>query len=52
MTPHDGFLADIIEHPEDGSPLLVSADWFDDHGDAERDDSSDEFFCGSPGARV
>jgi uncharacterized protein (TIGR02996 family) len=35
MTP-EGFLQDIVTHPEDDTPRLVFADWLDEHGDAER----------------
>src|SRR5262245_58187386 len=34
--PEAGFLADILEHPEDDTPRLVYADWLDDHGQPER----------------
>lgn len=33
---HAGFIADIIEHPEDDSIRLIYADWLEDHGDPER----------------
>ncbi len=37
MTPpHPGFLRAILDAPEDDAPRLVYADWFDDHGDADR----------------
>jgi uncharacterized protein (TIGR02996 family) len=36
MTPEDGFLADICEHPEEDAPRLVYADWLDDHGEPDR----------------
>jgi uncharacterized protein (TIGR02996 family) len=32
MTPEDGFLNDICEHPEEDGPRLVYADWLEDHG--------------------
>jgi uncharacterized protein (TIGR02996 family) len=35
MTP-EGFLQDIVTHPEDDTPRLVFADWLDEHGDAQR----------------
>jgi uncharacterized protein (TIGR02996 family) len=35
MTP-EGFLQDIVSHPEDDTPRLVFADWLDDHGDPQR----------------
>ena len=36
MTVHAGFLADIIEHPDDDTPRLIYADWLEEHGDAAR----------------
>jgi uncharacterized protein (TIGR02996 family) len=36
MAAHEGFLREIIEHPDDDTPRLVYADWLDDHGDPER----------------
>lgn len=36
MPSHSGFLADILERPDDDTPRLIYADWLDDHGDAER----------------
>src|SRR5687767_8653404 len=33
MSLQDGFLADIIEHPEDDTPRLVFADWLEDQGE-------------------
>jgi uncharacterized protein (TIGR02996 family) len=32
----DGFLQEIIAHPEDDAPRLVYADWLDDRGEADR----------------
>jgi uncharacterized protein (TIGR02996 family) len=32
MTPEDGFLSDICEHPDEDAPRLVYADWLEDHG--------------------
>ncbi|MGL4551625.1 MAG: TIGR02996 domain-containing protein, partial [Gemmataceae bacterium] len=32
MSDLDGLLDDIREHPDDDTPRLVCADWFDDHG--------------------
>jgi uncharacterized protein (TIGR02996 family) len=32
----EGFLADIIEHPDDDAPRLIYADWLDDHGESDR----------------
>jgi len=31
-----GFLADVVEHPDDDTPRLVFADWLEDHGDPAR----------------
>jgi uncharacterized protein (TIGR02996 family) len=36
MAHHEGFLRDIIEHPEDDAPRLIYADWLDELGLAER----------------
>jgi uncharacterized protein (TIGR02996 family) len=36
MTPEDGFLSDICEHPEEDGARLVYADWLDDHRQPER----------------
>jgi uncharacterized protein (TIGR02996 family) len=36
MTHHEGFLADIIEHPADDTPRLVYADWLEEHSDPGR----------------
>jgi uncharacterized protein (TIGR02996 family) len=36
MAAHDGFLREIVEHPDDDTPRLVYADWLDDHGDPDR----------------
>jgi uncharacterized protein (TIGR02996 family) len=36
MTHHNGFLQDIIEHPEDDAPRLIYADWLEEHGDSDR----------------
>jgi uncharacterized protein (TIGR02996 family) len=33
---HDGFLQDIIEHPDDDTPRLIYADWLHDHGQPDR----------------
>jgi uncharacterized protein (TIGR02996 family) len=35
MTIRAGFLADIIEHPDD-TPRLICADWLEEHGDPDR----------------
>ena len=35
MTVHPGFLANILEHPEDDNLRLIYADWLEDHGDPE-----------------
>ena len=31
-----GFLAEILEHPDDDTPRLIFADWLDDHGEPDR----------------
>src|SRR3954454_3163332 len=31
-----GFLADVVERPDDDTPRLVFADWLDDNGQGER----------------
>ncbi len=31
-----GFLEDILAHPDDNTPRLVYADWLDEHGDSAR----------------
>jgi uncharacterized protein (TIGR02996 family) len=36
MSAEQGFLADIVAHPEDNAPRLVYADWLDDHDQPER----------------
>src|SRR5262245_18411545 len=36
MDTHEGFLRDIIEHPDDDAPRLIYADWLDDQGEPER----------------
>jgi uncharacterized protein (TIGR02996 family) len=36
MGVEDGFLQDILAHPDDMTPRLVYADWLTEHGDAER----------------
>jgi uncharacterized protein (TIGR02996 family) len=36
MNTDDGFLQDILEHPDDDAPRLVYADWLEDHGDTDR----------------
>jgi uncharacterized protein (TIGR02996 family) len=36
MTHHNGFLQDIIEHPEEDAPRLIYADWLEDNGDPDR----------------
>lgn len=33
---HAGFIADIVEHPEDDSIRLIYTDWLEEHGDPER----------------
>lgn len=33
---HTGFLADILDHPEDDTLRLIYADWLQDNGQAER----------------
>src|SRR5262249_44531588 len=33
---HAGFLAEILERPEDDAPRLVYADWLEDNGDPDR----------------
>jgi uncharacterized protein (TIGR02996 family) len=38
MSLEEGFLADIIEHPDDDAPRLIYADWLDDHGQPKRAD--------------
>jgi uncharacterized protein (TIGR02996 family) len=35
-TPEAGFLADIVDNPDDDTPRLVFADWLEDHGQADR----------------
>ena len=34
MSIEDGFLQDIIAHPDDDAPRLIYADWLDEHGRA------------------
>jgi uncharacterized protein (TIGR02996 family) len=36
MTPEQGLLDDIREHPDDDVPRLVCADWYEENGQAER----------------
>jgi uncharacterized protein (TIGR02996 family) len=36
MAAEDGFLQDILAHPDDMAPRLIYADWLTEHGDAER----------------
>src|SRR3954471_9486928 len=36
MRLQDGFLADIIEHPDDDAPRLIYADWLEENGDQAR----------------
>ncbi len=36
MTPHDAFLAAIIEHADEDWPRLQFADWLEEHGQPER----------------
>jgi uncharacterized protein (TIGR02996 family) len=36
MNAEDGFLQDILAHPDDDAPRLVFADWLDENGDPER----------------
>lgn len=36
MARDDGFVRDILAHPDDDTPRLVYADWLDDHGDGDR----------------
>jgi uncharacterized protein (TIGR02996 family) len=38
MVSEEGFLADILAHPDDNVPRLVYADWLDEHGDPVRAD--------------
>src|SRR5262245_56126322 len=33
MTPEDGFLIDILCHPDDPAPRLIYSDWLQDQGD-------------------
>jgi uncharacterized protein (TIGR02996 family) len=35
VSPEDGFLQDILDHPDDDAPRLIYADWLEDHGQAE-----------------
>src|SRR5262249_19010051 len=32
MADHEGFLQDILAHPEDDAPRLIYADWLEEHG--------------------
>src|SRR5437763_13595138 len=36
MKHQPGFLADILEGPDDNAPRLVYAEWLDDNGQSER----------------
>lgn len=36
MIDHPGFLADILENPEDDVPRLIYADWLQDNGQPQR----------------
>jgi uncharacterized protein (TIGR02996 family) len=36
VTTEDGFLQDIIAHPDDDAPRLIFADWLDEHDRPER----------------
>jgi uncharacterized protein (TIGR02996 family) len=36
MPANEGFLRDILEHPDDDTPRLVYSDWLEDHGDPAR----------------
>jgi uncharacterized protein (TIGR02996 family) len=36
MSTEEGFLADIVEHPDDDGPRLVYADWLEEQGESER----------------
>lgn len=36
MTDHPGFLADILDRPDDDTPRLIYADWLEDRGQSER----------------
>jgi uncharacterized protein (TIGR02996 family) len=36
MTDHPGFLAEILEHPDDDTPRLIYTDWLDENGQPER----------------
>lgn len=36
MTDHDALMRAVCARPEDDTPRLVLADWYDDHGDAAR----------------
>ena len=33
---HEGFLQDILAHPDDDAPRLIYADWLDEQGESER----------------
>jgi uncharacterized protein (TIGR02996 family) len=35
MNTEKGFLADIVQHPNDDAPRLVYADWLDEHGNPD-----------------
>jgi uncharacterized protein (TIGR02996 family) len=37
MSPEDGFLQDIIDHPDDDTPRLIYADWLEERGDPRGD---------------
>jgi uncharacterized protein (TIGR02996 family) len=36
MSPADGLLRDVIEHPDEDGPRLIFADWLEEHGDPAR----------------
>src|SRR5215472_8143648 len=36
MNQHQGFLQDILEHPDEDAPRLIYADWLDENGDSDR----------------
>jgi uncharacterized protein (TIGR02996 family) len=36
MNQHQGFLQDILEHPDEDAPRLIYADWLDENGDPDR----------------
>lgn len=36
MNERDALLRHVLAHPDDDAPRLVMADWFDEHGEADR----------------